>query len=95
MIPKEYVTNGSQKIEEANVPGVLKVTYDKSGKEIKTFVSLENASVKDDKYYVNDTILAPGDTIVDSVTTDQVTLSTQKVWKGLLCKYRILSIPED
>lgn len=85
VIPKEYVTNGSQKIEEANVPGVLKVTYDKSGKEIKTFVSVENASMKDDKYYVNDTILAPGDTIVDPVTTDLVTLSTQESVEGVYC----------
>ena len=69
VIPKEYVTNGSQKIERRQMFRVsVKVTWtDKSGKEIKTFVSLENASVKDDKYYVNDTILAPGDTIVDSV----------------------------
>ena len=43
------------------------------------------ASVKDDKYYVNDTILAPGDTIVDSVTTDQVTLSTQESVEGVYC----------
>ena len=31
------------------------------------------------------TLWAPGDTIVDSVTTDQVTLSTQETVEGVCC----------
>lgn len=85
VVPKGYITNGSEKPGEATVPGVLKVTYDKSGKETQSFVSVENASVKDDKYYVNDTILAPGDTIVDPATTQLVTLNTQESVEGVYC----------
>ena len=85
VVPKGYITNGSEKPGEATVPGVLKVTYDKSVKETQSFVSVENASVKDDKYYVNDTILAPGDTIVDPATTQLVTLNTQESVEGVYC----------
>lgn len=85
VVPKSYITNGSEKPGEATVPGVLKVTYDKSGKETQSFVSVENASVKDDKYYVNDTILVPGDTIVDPATTQLVTLNTQESVEGVYC----------
>ena len=85
VVPKGYITNGSEKPGEATVPGVLKVTYDKSGKETQSFVSVENLSVNDDKYYVNDTILAPGDTIVDPATTQLVTLNTQESVEGVYC----------
>ncbi|MDD5993611.1 MAG: HlyD family efflux transporter periplasmic adaptor subunit [Clostridiales bacterium] len=85
VVPKQYVSNGSEKPNSATQPGVVKVSYDKSGKEEKSFVSLENASLKEDKYYVNDTILPPGTTIVDPETTQLVTLSEQETLEGVYC----------
>ena len=85
IVPKQYVTNGSQKSSGEAVPGVVKITYDKSGKRVEDFISVENASMKDDKYYVNDTILAPGDVIADPSSEQLVTLETQESVEGVYC----------
>ena len=85
IVPKQYVTNGSQKSSGEAVPGVVKITYDKSGKRVEDFISVENASMKDDKYYVNDTILAPGDVIADPSSEQLITLETQESVEGVYC----------
>ena len=52
---------------------------------MEDFISVENASMKDDKYYVNDTILAPGDVIADPSSEQLVTLETQESVEGVYC----------
>ena len=85
IVPKQYITNGTEKSEGETVPGVVKITYDKSGKRVEDFISVANASMKDDKYYVNDTVLAPGDVIADPSSEQLVTLETQESVEGVYC----------
>lgn len=81
LVPEELTTIGGD--EEAK--GVLKVSYDENGSRSTVFLSLEDYSVTDGKYCVEQSVLKPGDVISNPANNKDVTLQSVTSMEGVYC----------
>lgn len=81
LVPEELTTIGGD--EEAK--GVLKVSYDENGSRSTMFLSLEDYSVTDGKYCVEQSVLKPGDVISNPANNKDVTLQSVTSMEGVYC----------
>lgn len=82
MIPENMTTTGGESAEK----GVLKLVYNtEDGSSSKEFVSLADASVSDGYYYVNESVLKPGDTLINPSDNKAFTLQNVSTKEGVYC----------
>lgn len=81
LIPEELTSTGGDDAEK----GVIKVVYAKDGSSSKEFTSLEDCSVKDGKYYVDESVLKPGDTIINPSNNEPYTVQEVASVDGVYC----------
>lgn len=81
LVPENLTTIGGDGEEK----GVIKITYDKDGGSTKKFTSLENSPISDGKYYVDPSILQPGDIISNPVNNEAYTLQEVSPVDGVYC----------
>lgn len=81
LVPEELTTIGGD--DEAK--GVLKVSYDDNGSRSTVFLSLDDYSVTDGKYCVEQSVLKPGDVISNPANNKDVTLQSVTSMEGVYC----------
>lgn len=81
LIPEEMATTGGDNAEK----GVIKINYGEDGDVAKEFTSLEDYTVADGNYYVNETVLKPGDTIVNPSNNEPYTVQNETSVEGVYC----------
>ncbi len=77
IVPKEYVTKSE------NDDGVLRVSYDEQGNETTEFVATEIYSETDSEYYLDDSTLRSGDTLVMPESSERFTVSAKDTLIGV------------
>ena len=81
IVPGDLTTNGGDSEEK----GVLKVVYDKNGGSKKEFTSLADFSASDGNYFVDPSVLKPGDVIINPKTKEEYTLQNVTTIEGVYC----------
>lgn len=81
LIPEELTTTGGDDAQK----GVIKITYGKDGDTSKEFVSFEDYSIADGNYCVNESVLKPGDTIVNPSNNEPYTVQNETSVEGVYC----------
>lgn len=81
LVPEELTTVGGD--DEAR--GVLKVSYDENGSRSTVFISLDDYSVTDGKYCVEQSVLKPGDVISNPANNEDITLQSVTSMEGVYC----------
>ena len=81
LVPENLISAGGDDAEK----GVLLLTYKKDGSSAKKFVSLKDFSVSDGSYFVDQSVLKPGDTISDPSTNQSYTLQSAAKVEGVYC----------
>lgn len=81
LVPENLATAGG----DGEQKGVIKITYDKEGGSTKKFTPLENSPVFEGKYYVDPSILRPGDVISNPVNNEAYTLQEVSAVDGVYC----------
>lgn len=71
IVPKEYLTKGGNSGKD----GVLLETYDDEGNAITEFVATTIYDATDTEYYLDDSVLRPGNNIVKPESTEKYTVS--------------------
>lgn len=71
IVPKEYLTKGGNSGKD----GVLLETYDDEGNAITEFVATTIYDATDTEYYLDDSVLRPGNYIVKPESTEKYTIS--------------------
>lgn len=71
IVPKEYVTKGGNSGKD----GVLLETYDEEGNAITGFVATTIYDATETEYYLDDTVLRPGNNIVKPESTEKFVIS--------------------
>lgn len=79
IVPEDYVT------VKDNEPTVIKIIYGEKGNVDKKTVSLATASESDGRYFVSDSVLAPGDTISNPKNAEPVVLMDVSTELGVYC----------
>lgn len=79
VLPANVITKG----EKGN--GVIKQVMDKEGKISQQFTSLGNYFIKNEKYYVDDSVVTGGDNLMISDTGQQFTVSSKESVAGVYC----------
>lgn len=79
IVPEDYVT------VKDNEPTVIKIIYGEKGQVDKKTVSLATASKSDGRYFVNASVLAPGDTITNPKNAEPVVLMDVSTELGVYC----------
>lgn len=64
---------------------MLKVVYDKNGGSKKEFTSLADFSASDGNYFVDPSVLKPGDVIINPKTKEEYTLQNVTTIEGVYC----------
>lgn len=65
--------------------GVIKQVVDKKGKISQQFTSLGNYFIRNEKYYVDDTVVTGGDKLMIHDTGQQFTVSDKESVSGVCC----------
>lgn len=81
MIPENLATSGGDDAEK----GVLRLIYDKEGGSRKEFMSLADCPVSDGYYYVSESVLKPGDTIIDPSNNEPYIVQETAEEEGVYC----------
>lgn len=81
LIPEELAATGGDNAEK----GVIKLIYGEDGSTTKEFTSLEDYSVSEGNYYVNESVLKPGDTIIDPANNEPYTVQNETSVEGVYC----------
>lgn len=81
LVPEELTTIGG----DDETKGVLKVSYDDNGSRSTVFLSLDDYSVTDGKYCVEQSVLKPGDVISNPANNKDVTLQSVTSMEGVYC----------
>ncbi len=81
LIPEKMATTGGDNAEK----GVIKIIYGEDGDTSKQFTSMEDYTVSDGNYYVNETVLKPGDTIVNPSNNEPYTVQNETSVEGVYC----------
>lgn len=71
IVPKEYLTKGGN----SGSDGVLLETYDEEGNATTTFVATTIYDATDTEYYLDDSVLQPGNYIVKPESTEKYAIS--------------------
>lgn len=79
VLPANVITKG----EKGN--GVIKQIVDKEGKISQQFASLGNYFIRNEKYYVDDTVVTGGDKLMIHDTGQQFTVSDKESVSGVCC----------
>lgn len=77
LVPKEYLTKSE------NDDGVLRISYDEQGNETTEFVATEIYSETDTEYYLDDSTLRSGDTLVMPESSERFTVSAKDTLIGV------------
>lgn len=81
LVPEELTTSGGDNSDK----GVIKMIYDKDGSSSKEFTSLSDCSLEGGVYFVNESVLKPGDTIVNPSNNEPYILQNVKKVEGVYC----------
>lgn len=81
VVPAEYASTGGDNAEK----GVIKVVYAKDGSTKKEFTSLADSALEDGQYFVNESILKPGDTIIIPSNNELYSLQQVAKVEGVYC----------
>lgn len=81
MIPENLATAGGDDAEK----GIIRLLYDKEGSSRKEFTSLADCPVMDGYYYVSESMLKPGDTIIDPSNNEPYTVQKVAEEEGVYC----------
>lgn len=81
LVPENMVSAGGDDAEK----GVLLLTYKKDGSSVKKFVSMKDYSVSDGNYYVDQTVLKPGDNIINPTNNQTYALQGVAKVEGVYC----------
>ncbi len=81
LVPENLVSAGGDNAEK----GVLLLTYKKDGSSSKKFVSLKDFSVSEGSYFVDQSVLKPGDTISNPSNNQAYTLQSAAKVEGVYC----------
>ncbi len=81
MIPENLATSGGNDTEK----GVIRVLYEEDGSSRKEFTSLADCPVSDGYYYVSESVLKPGDTIIDPSNNEPYTVQKVAEEEGVYC----------
>lgn len=81
LIPEELTTTGGDDAEK----GVVKMVYKEDGSFTKEFTSLADCYLEDGNYYVNQSIVKPGDSIINPANNEPYLLQNIATVQGVYC----------